>query len=89
MGTAAREATKKEKCLKEYKEDPKSKQKEKVRPCWAPVVVVAGLVCFVLLFVSCFFFEAGFHCSFGVCPGTSSCRPGWLQTQRDPPASAS
>ncbi|ERE75821.1 target of Nesh-SH3-like isoform 2 [Cricetulus griseus] len=31
----------------------------------------------------------GFLCGFGGCPGTSSCRPGWSQTHRDLPASAS
>ena len=31
----------------------------------------------------------GFSVVFGACPGTSSCRPGWPRTHRDPPASAS
>ena len=35
------------------------------------------------------FFESGFLCGFGACPGTSSCRPGWPRTHKDPPASAS
>ena len=35
------------------------------------------------------FFETGILCSFGACPGTSSCRPGWLHTHRDLPTSAS
>ena len=33
------------------------------------------------------FFETRFHCTFGACPGTSSCRPGWPQTHKAPPAS--
>ena len=48
--------------------------------------------CLFLFFVCfCFilFFETGFLCSFGACPGTSSCRPGWPRTHRDLPASAS
>ena len=31
----------------------------------------------------------GFSVVFGACPGTSSCRPGWPRTHRDPPAFAS
>ena len=34
-------------------------------------------------------FETGFLCVFEGCSGTSSCRPGWPQTHRDSPASAS
>ena len=34
-------------------------------------------------------YKTGFLCSFGSCPGTRSCRPGWLRTHRDLPASAS
>ncbi|CAO2628442.1 hypothetical protein LEMLEM_LOCUS20001, partial [Lemmus lemmus] len=30
-----------------------------------------------------------FFCSFGTCPGTSSCRPCWPQTHRELPASSS
>ena len=45
-----------------------------------------SLACF---FFFNWFFKTGFLCSLGACPGTSSCRPGWLQTYRDPPASAS
>ena len=38
----------------------------------------------------CFlFFKTEFLCSFEVCPGTSSCRPGWSWTHRDLPTSAS
>ena len=45
---------------------------------------------FIYLFIYLFrFFETGFLCGFGACPGTSSYRPGWPQTHRDPPASAS
>ena len=29
------------------------------------------------IFVLFLFFERGFLCSFGACPGTSFCRPGW------------
>ena len=48
-----------------------------------------GLV-IILLFAFLFlFFETGFLSSFGVCPGTSSYRPGWPRTHRNPPASAS
>ena len=36
-----------------------------------------------------FFFETGFFCSFGACPGTNSSRPGWPWSHRDPLASAS
>ena len=35
------------------------------------------------------FFKTGFLYSFGACPGTSSCTPGWPRTHREPPASAS
>ena len=35
------------------------------------------------------FFETGFLCGLGACPGTSSCRPGWSQTHKDLPVSAS
>ena len=35
------------------------------------------------------FFKIEFFRSFCACPGTSSCRPGWPQTHRDPLASAS
>ena len=38
---------------------------------------------------SIFFPKTGFLCSFGSCPVTSSCKPGWPWTHRDPPASAS
>ena len=41
------------------------------------------------LFLSLWSFKTGFLCSFGVCPGTSSCRPGWPRTHGNPPASAS
>ncbi len=34
------------------------------------------------------FLKTGFLCSFGACPGTNSCRPGWSRTHRDPLASA-
>ena len=34
-------------------------------------------VSFFCLFVCLFVFKTGFLCSFGICPGTSSCRPGW------------
>ena len=44
----------------------------------------------VCLFVCLFlFFKTEFLCSFGACPGTRSCRPGFPQNHRDPPASAS
>ena len=33
------------------------------------------------------FLRQGFSVA-GACPGTNSCRPGWPQTHRDPPASA-
>ena len=46
------------------------------------------LVIWIHVFVFCFF-EAGFIYSCGTCPGTSSCRPGWPQTHRNLPASAS
>ena len=47
-------------------------------------------VCFVLFFIYFLLvFETGFLCSFGACPRTSSCRPGWPRTRRDTPASAS
>ena len=42
----------------------------------------------VFIFDFCFL-ETGFLCSFGACPGTSSRRPSWLRTHRDPPDSAS
>ena len=35
-----------------------------------------------------FLFFLSFFLSFFFCPGTSSCRPGWPRTHRDPPASA-
>ena len=41
-----------------------------------------------LLFLFLFFLKE-FLCSFGTCPGASSCRPGWPRTHRDPHASAS
>ena len=34
-------------------------------------------------------FETEFLCSFGACPRTSSCRPGWPRSHRNPFASAS
>lgn len=45
IGTAARAVSKEEKYPKECKEDPKNKKKEKINPCWVPLVV------FFLLFV--------------------------------------
>ena len=49
--------------------------------------LVSWVFClFVCLFL---FLETRFLCCFGSCPGTSSCRPCWLQTHRDLPASAS
>ena len=35
------------------------------------------------------FSRQGFSVALGACPGTSSCRPGWSGTHRDPPPSAS
>ncbi|EGW10468.1 hypothetical protein I79_016958 [Cricetulus griseus] len=52
----------------------------------APLYFVFFLFFFFFFFL---FFETGFLCGFGGCPGTSSCRPGWSQTHRDPSASAS
>ena len=43
----------------------------------------------VFYFIFFWFLRTGFFCSFGGCPGTSSCRSCWPQTHRDPPASAS
>ena len=47
---------------------------------------------FLLSLGSDFFFLWGtlflYVCSFGACHGTSSFRPGWLQTHRDLPVSA-
>ena len=43
-------------------------------------------ILFVLLYL---FVETRFLCSFGACPGNGFCKPGWTQTQRNPPASAS
>ena len=39
---------------------------------------------YIILFFCCLFlfFKTGFLCTFGACPGTSSCRPGWPWTQR-------
>ena len=41
-----------------------------------------------LTFFVIFFFQDKLLCSFGACSGTSSCKPGWPQTHRDPPVSA-
>ncbi|CAO2577298.1 hypothetical protein LEMLEM_LOCUS41 [Lemmus lemmus] len=38
---------------------------------------------------SCLAFERVCLCSFETFPGTLLCRPGWLRTHRDTPASAS
>ena len=47
----------------------------------------------VYFFDFCFkvnaFFKDRVFCSFAACLGTSSCRPGWPQTHRDLPTSAS
>ena len=43
---------------------------------------------FTLFYFFCFSRQE-FLCSFGVYPGTSSCRPGWPRAHSDPPASAS
>ena len=45
--------------------------------------------CFIYLFIYFWFFKTGFLCSFGAWAGTNSCRPGWPQTHKDSPASAS
>ena len=50
--------------------------------------------CFLLLLLLLLFvcLRQGFRKnprSFGACPGTSSCRPGWPKTHRDLPASVS
>ena len=44
-----------------------------------------SVFCFYLFFV---FPDRVSLCSFGACPRTSSCKPGYSQTHRDPPASA-
>ena len=47
-------------------------------------------ISFLFFFLFFFWFsKTGFLCDFGGCPGNSSCRPGWSQTQRDLLASAS
>ena len=51
--------------------------------------VYTGIFIYLFIYLFIWFFETGFLYGFGGCPGTSSCRPGWSGTHRDPPASAS
>ena len=62
--------------------------KKYVRICWL-VFIFQVCFCCCCCFLVFWFFKTGFPCSFGACPGTSSCRPGQTQTHRDLPGSAS
>ena len=52
---------------------------------WCTYILFLWFVLFLLFFFS----KTWFLFTFGVCPGTSSCRAHWPLTHRDPPTSAS
>ena len=54
-----------------------------------PIVWFFETVSFVVVLFLFLFFKTGFLCSFGACPGTSSCRHDWPRIHRNPPTSAS
>ena len=57
---------------------------------WPLPFCLFSFLLFIYFYLFIFwFFETGFLCSFGACPETSYCRPGWSRTHRDPPASVS
>ena len=63
---------------------------QSVHMSWSMIkeTTLEGVFWFMFWFLI-FFLKIDFLCSFGACPGTKSCRPGWAQTHRGPPASTS